>query len=370
MNRLILIGNGFDLAHGLKTSYHDFILDYLKECFKIALDDLKIRKESRGYRILHSDKLIEIRVLNANNQYYDTHPIITIKEIKDQIIFSDSFHKIKSLADSIGVTINYKGSFPQFLLYETQTKKWVDIEGLYYEELKKYLKLYNRDKDKHGVADTKDLKTLNNQLDFIKEELKKYLTKIQSEGFLRINELDKIIYGSNKQGDIPEKILFLNFNYTFFAEKYATTVNADLINIHGQLSDTNNEIIFGYGDDIDMSFKELKELGEDDFLKHLKSYEYLKNENHENLINFIESREYEVFIMGHSCGLSDRSLLSTIFRNKNCKSIRIFFHQENTEDFTNKSYGISRHIENQLEVLSKVVKQKYSTPMPQAPKQL
>ncbi|MCL2062765.1 MAG: bacteriophage abortive infection AbiH family protein [Candidatus Cloacimonetes bacterium] len=27
MNRIILIGNGFDFAHGLKTSYNDFI-DY------------------------------------------------------------------------------------------------------------------------------------------------------------------------------------------------------------------------------------------------------------------------------------------------------------------------------------------------------
>lgn len=26
MNRIILIGNGFDLAHGLKNSYADFIL--------------------------------------------------------------------------------------------------------------------------------------------------------------------------------------------------------------------------------------------------------------------------------------------------------------------------------------------------------
>ncbi len=25
LNKLILIGNGFDLAHGLKTSYADFI---------------------------------------------------------------------------------------------------------------------------------------------------------------------------------------------------------------------------------------------------------------------------------------------------------------------------------------------------------
>ena len=32
MNRLILIGNGFDLAHGLKTKYADFIEWYRREC--------------------------------------------------------------------------------------------------------------------------------------------------------------------------------------------------------------------------------------------------------------------------------------------------------------------------------------------------
>nr|WP_081927679.1 AbiH family protein [Nonlabens ulvanivorans] len=30
MNRIVLIGNGFDLAHGMKTSYNDFI-EYLWE---------------------------------------------------------------------------------------------------------------------------------------------------------------------------------------------------------------------------------------------------------------------------------------------------------------------------------------------------
>ena len=28
MNRIIIIGNGFDLAHNLKTGYKDFINDY------------------------------------------------------------------------------------------------------------------------------------------------------------------------------------------------------------------------------------------------------------------------------------------------------------------------------------------------------
>ena len=31
MNRLVLIGNGFDIAHGLKTNYADFINWYWEE---------------------------------------------------------------------------------------------------------------------------------------------------------------------------------------------------------------------------------------------------------------------------------------------------------------------------------------------------
>jgi hypothetical protein len=31
MNRLVIIGNGFDLAHGLPTSDKDFIDDYWKK---------------------------------------------------------------------------------------------------------------------------------------------------------------------------------------------------------------------------------------------------------------------------------------------------------------------------------------------------
>ncbi len=31
MNKLLIIGNGFDLAHGLKTSYNHFLLWYLDQ---------------------------------------------------------------------------------------------------------------------------------------------------------------------------------------------------------------------------------------------------------------------------------------------------------------------------------------------------
>jgi hypothetical protein len=39
MNRLILIGNGFDLAHELKTDYNSFIIWYLKKCLTRAVEN-------------------------------------------------------------------------------------------------------------------------------------------------------------------------------------------------------------------------------------------------------------------------------------------------------------------------------------------
>ena len=55
MNRLIIIGNGFDLAHGLKTSCKHFILSYLNEVWA---------KLSSGN---YEDRLI--RVINAKEYF-------------------------------------------------------------------------------------------------------------------------------------------------------------------------------------------------------------------------------------------------------------------------------------------------------------
>lgn len=53
MNRLILIGNCCDLEHGIKTSYHDFIVDYLKERLLFALNDLKQNIDSPHNRLYY-----------------------------------------------------------------------------------------------------------------------------------------------------------------------------------------------------------------------------------------------------------------------------------------------------------------------------
>ncbi len=51
MNRIILIGNGFDLAHGMKTSYNDFLKDFWKNTIS------EVHK-SEGKEIFENDDII------------------------------------------------------------------------------------------------------------------------------------------------------------------------------------------------------------------------------------------------------------------------------------------------------------------------
>ena len=54
MNKLAIVGNGFDLAHGMKTRYNDFILWYIKKGFSEYL-------QSGDY----SDELLDIKPGNV-----------------------------------------------------------------------------------------------------------------------------------------------------------------------------------------------------------------------------------------------------------------------------------------------------------------
>jgi hypothetical protein len=51
-NKLILIGNGFDLAFGLKTSYNDFLFWLLKSEVLKALELFPHTVTNKGYFLL------------------------------------------------------------------------------------------------------------------------------------------------------------------------------------------------------------------------------------------------------------------------------------------------------------------------------
>ena len=321
MNRIIIIGNGFDLAHGLKTRYENFINWYWEK--KI----LDLRNE-KG-KVL-DDGLTKFELLESTSW-------------KD--LFADNFRNTSISKDRLLEIIHnnpeifklrYQSFFNQ-IYKEYEKKGWVDIENEYYNLL----------------ISSNDPQKLNNELDIVKGKLIEYLKGIQ-DGAETIDDLKPIIIEPIKTEDIavgaydtfiniinsrlehneeklkglvesyrmfydyykiphyfnysiekikdfkknikridsfedletkrcdlpeelllPDRIMLLNFNYTDIADKYfPEPFNRFIVNhIHGSL-DNHQGIIFGYSDEQDDIYKELVKRNNNEYLRNIKTIKY------------------------------------------------------------------------------------------------
>lgn len=247
MNRLIIIGNGFDLAHGLKTSYCDFINNYLTNA-------LNIFAESRFY----DDPLLEITHINKHRYYTNIYPVpVTVESV---------YYSLSQLGPSTNTRVKYKSTILAHSINNTKFGKWVDLENEYFDQLKSL----TSNAKQHG--DYSSILTLNDQLTFIKLKLHEYLATIELdlENFEPSKDIFDLFHEAIDSDDIVlessgtsiSKTLFLNFNYTNTVEKYRghqsygvevsndrLKIPDDINYIHGSINTPGNPIIFGYGDE-------------------------------------------------------------------------------------------------------------------------
>ena len=366
MNRLIIIGNGFDLAHDLKTSYNDFILDYLKtSCLKAIKEGIKNTNQP-PYKTLYylDDTLIDIRI---DTRYAESLLISEIVKVKTTIEFIELYKKL-------GIEIKYHFKMLEKGVNKLIEYNWVDFELEYFKELIliKFKKVDVNNK----------IKELNTHFEFFKKKLEAYLKKEQNEC---ANEFDKQAFIScfkeeilEKDVDVktigshfPNRLLFLNFNYTNTLEPYITDCSEQIFSeinyIHGSLNDENNPPIFGFGDEFDKKYKEFEEEGNNELFKHIKSFSYLKTNNYSDLTRFLDSDKFQVQIYGHSCGLSDRTMFKEIFEHENCLSVKLFYHQkeDGSDDYLEKTYELYRHFSDKNSMRKKIVDKQKCRPMPQ-----
>ncbi|MBP3356946.1 MAG: hypothetical protein J6K95_07300 [Rikenellaceae bacterium] len=438
MNRIILIGNGFDLAHGLKTSYQNFLDDYWQKWYPqlCACNDNQISDELYLFKRKRTG-------LDENEQsFYPPMPHTdmskTLEQIRDEEhIEIQSFNDISRLCKlfneyhnkirNSSCKIHHQFKSQLFAeIHNSYNNKWVDIENEYYQLLSKtYYGKYSQ----YETAED-----LNADLNLIKKKLIEYLSRIQNEKITdelfnaRINQIlfepfklqdismggqdlfwkdilsyisklcpeeievelnnnpQYLMFGNTEKEAAreiikdkfnkglltnflsPGRILFLNFNYTNTAEKlYAKSDEnpCELIHIHGELNNRDNPIIFGYGDEMNEDYKKIVDLNNNGYLENIKSIRYLETDNYRNLLSFIDSAPYQIYIMGHSCGTSDRTLLNTLFEHENCVSIKPYYHQkeDGTDNYIDIIQNISRDFKDMTSMRDKVVNKKYCEPM-------
>jgi hypothetical protein len=380
MNRLIIIGNGFDLAHGLPTRYEDFILHYVENVLDSFL-------QNRTYE----DDLIKLSDINVViNDDFKQRFLNLIRS--DKAAFR-SFLKNNELVDkNLGYTyrtiadIRLKNNFMDCLL-EKYCETWVDIEQFYYDTLIKVAKKeIEPNRREHWYKG--DLTDLNLGFKFLKERFEDYLREVVGSVLLKPNEeIIRLWTGNSKVPGVdfedetntplrtPEKLIFLNFNYTNTVSKYIQKIKQSYdfesepieIQIHGRVDDKANPIIFGFGDEMDDNYKLLEQRNNNRYLDYMKSFGYFKTNNYRLLHKSINAAPFEVLIMGHSCGLSDRVMLNMIFEHTNCKSIKVFHHQDKNghNNYLDLTQNISRHFNDKGSQRLKVRSELELAPLPQ-----
>lgn len=353
MNRLVIIGNGFDLAHGLKTSYADF-LEWYKRDYIAHLKGNFISQ--------YDDGLCSIDFTGKKNTSVQHNSLYEFDEL--YIDFQDiNKYSIKTFNKSPLLTEiekNYK------------LKGWIDIEEDYYRLLKEIIF-----SDFSIQIKIEKVSRLNKQLNYLKLKLAEYLRYVQNEreGFKEIDlvniicsnidlyhevepTMTDIIALANRglQNIESENTKIINFNYTNTVEEFCEEYDIECSYIHGNLSNPES-IIFGYGDEVDEKFKLISNYNENEYLRNFKSYRYLESGVYRDILRFIESDKYQIVILGHSCGNSDRTLLNTLFNHKNCISIKSYYYRDDNgkDNYSDIIMNISRNFNDIAAMRSKVV---------------
>lgn len=417
MNRIIIVGNGFDLAHQLATKYGDFINWYWEEWGHLLATSMN-RNLTDGLCSFRLKKDVELA-----GWYYvwGWHYHISTRDYPLQDLVK------QAKTDTEVCNFDMHSIFFIEICKSIEEKGWVDIEAEYYRMLNSvYLSSPQKLNEEFAIVRTKLIEYLTSvQNTNINDSIVNQATRecmmapfcaneISIEGRAKWNEFLKCriededlsdtikLYGESEarekikqvsefkkaqRGQIdnmgigsingnelpsamlyPDRIMLLNFNYTKTANMYmpADKHHFPINHIHGHL-DNPDSIIFGYGDELDNKYQEISSLNNNELLKNIKSIRYLEDVNYRNVLEFVESAPFQIYIMGHSCGTSDRTLLNTLFEHPNCVSIKPFYYQndEGQDNYIEIVQNISRNFSNAQKMRDRVVNKTFCQPLPQ-----
>ncbi len=368
MNRIVIIGNGFDLAHGLKTSYKDFIEwslsqdfgkakvcedgsfvgDFFRldstspdrtvaECLEEIVERLREKEGATSINALRLLECVKTTILLYITVYNDFYDAICNTAMTNWVDIEEAYYKelTKAIQNNSVPKLNEEFSFVRTKMIEYLTKiqaNEIHIGVLKKDILDNITGPFNETQFK-SISEWKNI--FQERISWSEDKVKEYVESLYREDFLFDNHVLQTYLSNQNARDIkpfmllPEKILLLNFNYTNTIDFYLHRIwerhseyYIRQIHIHGSL-DFPEDIIFGYYDEEDEDFRRIKKAG-GKALDNIKKVRYGDTTNLRELEHFLKEGPYQVYLMGHSCGASDRTLLQNIFQQANCRSIQLF----------------------------------------------
>lgn len=294
MSKLFIIGNGFDLSHGLKSSYDDF-REYL----------IKDTKIEQGYLVLP-----EAKQMPDGEILYNETDVLSLLFYLISEAESDN-EKWSNIEESLGVL-----SFDNAFDYNDEV---FDRDG----DVDLWKTAYNNE----DTASNLVIPTLT-----IQQLFSKWIDTITLEDVESKVDFLKLLGENN---------IFLNFNYTDTLEEIYEISRQKICYIHGR---RDEEIYFGHGSIEDkIDFYMSNYIGSENYLVEIheqlcKKTEDALNSNIEFFEGLTDIRIKEIYSYGFSFNEIDKIYLKEICFRLNTSEVKWYFNdydKENHNEYIN-----------------------------------
>ena len=300
---ILILGNGFDLAHGLKTRYTDF-LDYWKKDKNVENVWLK--------HFVNRQKQLGDKWIDLEEEIYNV-----IKEIN------------KNLKD---ITDNYRyNSLSKLCSFK---KDYTD-EKFDLSKINKYFKIPIRivetDEKEYGIiGQFYYFKTYKGLINFLYDQLRDFTKQFKKYLSLEfLNNLTIKKYNFKLSKNKIRKVL--NFNYTstykLLYDQYS--IDSKYVYIHGRvLPSSDCELVLGTqsfsNEEINVEFNVFK--------KHNQRHRYGTIEAYQDLLKELNDKRRIInpvfHVIGHSLDKADHNILRHIFKVRENSTINIYYHNQ------------------------------------------
>lgn len=321
---ILVIGNGFDLVHGLPTKYTDF-LDFIKllqkkQREKTMTDSFVVEcfNEMLRQKRLTNDALKEIDI----SQYIDA--INNFADVKNRDFWMQHFIYRETKMGGRWVDFEQEISDCVKIMETTPNDTRVDFHNTL-EETRQYILTM-----KKGDV----IRKLKKDLDDLNKSLELYMILVELIPIKKREEFNFVEYGKIN--------CVVSFNYTSTFDKYGYGSILDTLFgemepfgenknpnfIHGKAGDEN--VILGAGETLeeDAVNTELT------CVKFKKYFQRIQKRTGGKYRNWLDEKSSEpggsmhnIFIYGHSLDVTDKDILSDIILHEHTQKVTIYYYE-------------------------------------------
>lgn len=313
---ILILGNGFDLSMGRKTSYSDFV-EFANNLFLEKEDDLQLFLNSNNIDIEKYKDNLFLRFINENKSILGEN-WSNLERMISQLAEAIDFYRLNPdsiyLSGKNALRVVYVDKFREEIVSQENFASKMFVAEIFYEKFT----IFGWDTLERRIAISKLNEFFINHLELLTNLLEIYLSYRDYIDF-EINQISPVETALDAITDISESYV-ISFNYTHTPNKLYNISLEKAHFIHGEIDLSRqkseiNTMVFGIEDkEIDVNSS---------LIPYQKYYQRIVKETGSEYLDFLKPRRAEdlygglkkknIIVFGHSVDPLDKEIFQNCF---------------------------------------------------------